>query len=453
MAHTISQNGISEQDILIHYSNNSKLLPEEWTIVFMQSTSLQSAIVTLDTFYPPVTDLSQELINEMTRKGQVQNNSEKTKLARVTSLLRTLDTWMRLFHDSVEDMTRSEALICIFHLQASGENKAELVEETVKFERAKQRGIKYTTSLKSYLLRHRLVLTDILAAVKSIGGLDPPNKRSASNRLKRGDKKNGKEAAEKEKENEKEKGKEKNNEEPKNKGGGGKKVKCDLCGKNHANYLCKEELPKIASGEKKLASHICPKCLHRKDSKNHDSNTCYLARTFKNGVFLRTSWLCSTCNSIHFKICNHGTGPSSTVDEDQSKKVVVRSTACRMTRLQREDGDEEQSDREVQLQQERNDDQGVRLPEDQREDREGQEDGEGSHHSLPQRGLLQGQDDEESEESDQDFSDQDSLSDEDDEEQPRQDFEQSEVEKNENRVCKYKWDLVNNYKNVEMINR
>ena len=174
VAHTISQNGISEQDILIHYSNNSKLLPEEWQIVFMQSTSLQSAIVTLDTFYPPVSDLSQELIMEMTKKGPVQNNSESTKLARVTSLLRTLDTWIRLFHDSVEDMTRSEALICIFHLQASGENKAELVEQTVEFERAKQRGVKYTTSLKSSLLRHRLVYTDILAAVKSIGKLDPP---------------------------------------------------------------------------------------------------------------------------------------------------------------------------------------------------------------------------------------------------------------------------------------
>ena len=91
-----------------------------------------------------------------------------------------------------------------------------------------------------------------------------------------------------------------------------------------------------------------------------------------------------------------------------------------MTRLQREDGDEEQSDQEVQLQQGRNDDQGVQLPEDRREGREGQEDGEGSDHSLPQRGLLQGQSDEENEESDQDFSDQDSLSDEDDEEQPRQ---------------------------------
>ena len=87
VAHTISQNGISEQDILIHYSNNSKLLPEEWQIVFMQSTSLQDAIVTLDTFYPPVSDLSQELIMEMTKKGPVQNNSESTKLARVTSLL------------------------------------------------------------------------------------------------------------------------------------------------------------------------------------------------------------------------------------------------------------------------------------------------------------------------------------------------------------------------------
>ena len=230
VSHTISQNGISEQDILIHYSNNSKLLPEEWQIVFMQSTSLQSAIVTLDTFYPPVSDLSQELIMEMTKKGPVQNNSESTKLARVTSLVRTLDTWIRLFHDSVGDMTRSEALICIFHLQASGENKAELVEETVKFERAKQRGVKYTTSLKSYLLRHRLVYTDILAAVKSIGKLDPPNKRSASTRgVKRGEKKNGRETAEKEKKNEKGKGK--SDEEPKNKGGGGKKdVKCDLCG-------------------------------------------------------------------------------------------------------------------------------------------------------------------------------------------------------------------------------
>ena len=31
-------------------------------------------------------------------------------------------------------------------------------------------------------------------------------------------------------------------------------------------------------------------------------------------------------------------------------------------------------------------------------------------------------------------------------------FKQSRVEKNENRVCK-KWDLVNNYKNIEMVNR
>ena len=32
-------------------------------------------------------------------------------------------------------------------------------------------------------------------------------------------------------------------------------------------------------------------------------------------------------------------------------------------------------------------------------------------------------------------------------------FERGEVEKSENRVCKYKWNLVNNYKRVEMINR
>merc|ERR1712240_164507 len=123
----------------------------------------------------------------MTKKGPVHNNSESTKPARVTSLLRTLDTW-----------------ICIFHLNASGENKAELVEQTVEFERAKQRGVKYTTSLKAYLLRHRLVYTDILAAVKSIGKLDPPKTRSASTReVKKGDKKNGRETSEKEKKNEK----------------------------------------------------------------------------------------------------------------------------------------------------------------------------------------------------------------------------------------------------------
>ena len=155
------------------------------------------------------------------------------------------------------------------------------MDETVKFERSKKQGIKYATSLKSYLLKHRLVLTDILAAVKSIGGLDNQNKRSASNRLKKGDKENGKGKNEKETAE-----KEKNEKEQEGKGGGGKKPKCDLCSKNHANYLCKEELPKIASGEKKLPGIICPKCLHRKDSTNHNSNTCYMARTFKNGVFL-----------------------------------------------------------------------------------------------------------------------------------------------------------------------
>merc|ERR1712016_145698 len=362
VSHTISHNGISEEDILIHYANNTKLLPEEWQLVFMQSTSLRSAIFTLDTFFPPVSDLSQELIMEMTKKGPVQNNSESTKLARVTSLLRTLDTWIRLFHDSVEDMTRSEALICIFHLQASGENKAELVEETVKFERAKQRGVKYTTSLKSYLLRHCLVYTDILAAVKSIGKLDPPKTRSASTReMKRGEKKNGRETSEKEKKDEKGK---KSDEEQKNKGGGKKDVKCDLCGGQHPNYLCKQELQKIASGEKKLANHVCQKCLHRKDSKNHDPSNCYLARTFKNGVFLRTSWLCSTCQSVHFKLCAHATGPSSAVDEDQNKKVIVRSCACRIFRIPAGDGGEEHQDQEqgVQLQQERSNYPDVQLP-------------------------------------------------------------------------------------------
>ena len=91
-----------------------------------------------------------------------------------------------------------------------------------------------------------------------------------------------------------------------------------------------------------------------------------------------------------------------------------------MIRLQREDGDEEQPDREVQLQQERNEDQGAQLPEEQREDQADQEDGKGSDQSLPQREPLQGQNDEGSEESDQDSSDQDSLSDQDDEEQPGQ---------------------------------
>ena len=322
VSHTIAHNGISEEDILIHYSNNTKLLPEEWQLVFMQSTSLRSAILTLDTFFPPVSDLSQELIMEMTKKGPVNNNSESTKLARVTSLLKTLDTWLRLFHDSVEDMTRSEALIVVFHLNANGENKSELVEQTVEFERAKQRGVKYTTSLKAYLLRHRLVYTDILAAVKSIGKLDPPKTRSASTReMKRGDRKNGGDASKNYKKDEKnDKGKGKNDEEKKNKEGGKKDVKCDLCGGQHPNYLCKEELKKIAAGEKKLASHICQKCLRRKDSKDHDPSNCYLARTFKNGVFLRTSWLCCTCNSVHFRLCAHNAGPSSRWTKTKPKR-------------------------------------------------------------------------------------------------------------------------------------
>ena len=392
VSHTISHNGISEEDILIHYANNTKLLPEEWQLVFMQSTSLRSAIFTLDTFFPPVSDLSQELIMEMTKKGPVHNNSESTKLARVTSLLKTLDTWIRLFHDSVEDMTRSEALIVVFHLNASGENKAELVEQTVEFERAKQRGVKYTTSLKSYLLRHRLVYTDILAAVKSIGKLDPPKTRSASTReVKRGDKKNGGDTSKNYKKDEKnDKGKGKSDEEKKNKEGGKKDVKCDLCGGQHPNYLCKQELQKIAAGEKKLASHVCQKCLRRKDSKDHDSSNCYLARTFKNGVFLRTSWLCQTCNSVHFRLCAHNAGPSSKVDEDQTKKVTIRSCACRMIRLPAEDDDEEHHEQEqgVHPRQERDNDPDVQLPGSRRHDQEDQEDGGSVEHGLPQQGLL-----------------------------------------------------------------
>ena len=91
-----------------------------------------------------------------------------------------------------------------------------------------------------------------------------------------------------------------------------------------------------------------------------------------------------------------------------------------MTRLQREDGDEEQPDREVQLQQERSEDQDAQLPEGRREDQEDQDDGEGSDQDLPQQEPLQGQDDGEDEASDQDLSDQDSLPNQDDEGQSGQ---------------------------------
>ena len=63
-------------------------------------------------------------------------------------------------------------MVIIYGLSSTNESRAELVTEICEMDKARRRGVLYAHSLRNYLLRSRMILTDVIAAVQIVGRQD-----------------------------------------------------------------------------------------------------------------------------------------------------------------------------------------------------------------------------------------------------------------------------------------
>ena len=307
----VNLHGVNPDSVLICYATTPKLLPEEYITIMANSGSLAEAIESLDTLHPSLASIRPELVRALTDLPPLQNASEKTRVHRISTLLRLLDEFLKYFGASPHrDLTRQDILVILYHFYGSSESRAELVKEVVIMEEAKQRGTMYAESLKKYLTRIRTVLVDVISALQLVGKTETPSRgKSAATRI---EKKVEKEAA-------------RTTIEKKN------GASCLICKGFHPTFSCHEQLKLIKEGKKKLGGHICASCLGEK-KQNHPPD-CAIRRSLKDNVYVLTNFKCSQGSGAHFRICGHPScGPQQAVDQDQSKPQ--RSAAARVKQLE-----------------------------------------------------------------------------------------------------------------------
>ena len=316
----ISLHGVSPDAILIHYATTPKLLPEEFTTIMANSESLQEAIGSLDTLFPSLASIRPELIRGMTDLPPLVNATEKTRVFRITTLLRLLDEFLKFFGASPHrDLTRQDVLVILHNFFGSQESRAELVKEVTMMESAKRQGVMYAEGLKQYLSKTRTILVDVISALQLLGKVESSKHRSAAGRVNNEKKENG--------------SKMQDDEAP-----GGKnetrKVTCLLCNSNtHLTFGCLDQLKMIREGKKRLdTKKICSACLGPITSP-HDQN-CSIRRSFRDGVYLLTDFKCKKGCGVHNRLCNCQAGPQQQVDPDQTKRL--RSAAMRATEASKE---------------------------------------------------------------------------------------------------------------------
>ena len=316
----ISLHGVSPDAILIHYATTPKLLPEEFTTIMANSESLQEAIGSLDTLFPSLASIRPELIRGMTDLPPLVNATEKTRVFRITTLLRLLDEFLKFFGASPHrDLTRQDVLVILHNFFGSQESRAELVKEVTMMESAKRQGVMYAEGLKQFLSKTRTILVDVISALQLLGKVESSKHRSAAGRVNNEKKENG--------------SKMQDDEAP-----GGKnetrKVTCLLCNSNtHLTFGCLDQLRMIREGKKRLdTKKICSACLGPITSP-HDQN-CSIKRSFRDGVYLLTDFKCKKGCGVHNRLCNCQAGPQQQVDPDQTKRL--RSAAMRAMQVSKE---------------------------------------------------------------------------------------------------------------------
>ena len=309
LAHSLRNFSLDPEAILLLYSNNEKLLPADWQSIFASSATLKEAICGLDMLFPPLQSVHPEIIKSMTNLPVLTSPTEKTKVFRISTLLRSLEQLIKLFgQDPAKDLSRQETMVIIYGLSSTSESRAELVTEISNMDRARKRGILYAQSLRDYLVRTRMILTDVIAAVQLVGRQEIEGKaKSAAAQLRIKEK--GKEGKE-----------------------GKKSFTCLLCSKSHPTFSCNEQLALLRSGQRTLPSKICKICLQANDEKH--PKVCGEKRFLKDGVYQKINFRCAKGCGVNHRLCACKAGATIVIDKDQSPSPAkIGSAATRVVEI------------------------------------------------------------------------------------------------------------------------
>ena len=117
---TIMTHKLDPQMLLNFYANNDKLVPSSWQEMFRNSKTLEEAIESLDSTYPPIEALQGEFISELFSFGQLDNPTEQQKIARISRLIDTLELYIKFFGGQTDkDLRRDQALVVLDRLSGS----------------------------------------------------------------------------------------------------------------------------------------------------------------------------------------------------------------------------------------------------------------------------------------------------------------------------------------------
>ena len=314
----MATHNLDEKVLLMHYSTDTRLLSSSIQDTFQTSDTLQGALDAVDSRYPPVSSLHAELQKELLAFPPMDTNSEKAKIVRLSKVLTSLEDFLKFFkNEATLDISREKILVILHNLAGDTASKQELVKEVAEMDRKRASGQLYADSLKQFLLRQRLMYTDLNAALTIVGSHGGKHRSAAYKE------KEIPEAIAKRKE------------------------MCPLCQGPHRAWACNKELQKIKDGARTLPSQICRACLEIR--KTGHPPTCSIVRTRQNGMYYLFENRCSKC-SIHVRICPCGNKAKKKIDPNQNPPPIKKSSAAlRTTFLPQENDEEEESERGAEL--------------------------------------------------------------------------------------------------------
>ena len=311
----VAQHKLDTKILLLHYATDARLLPVSMQEVFQASETLEQALETIGSRFPPLNSLHAELVKEILSYPPLEASSEKAKILRCSKLLTTLDEFLRFFKGEASlDLSRDKILFILHNLAGQQEYKQEMLREVSYMDEQRKGGQLYADSLKDFLLRYRLLYVDLHSALQLVGSHSSTKQRSAAVKTR---------------------AKPKEDVEP-----GESKDKCPLCLiKPHKAWSCSVELQKVATGARTLPPSVCAACLDVKKS-GHPTK-CSIVRSKQKGVYYLYQNLCPKC-SINIKICPCQGKAQKSVDPDQNDKAIKsRSSAFRMKIVEDKESEEE----------------------------------------------------------------------------------------------------------------
>ena len=311
----VAQHKLDTKILLLHYATDNRLLPATMQEAFQNSETLEEALKTIGSRFPPLNSLHAELVKEMLSFPPLEATSEKAKILRCSKILTTVEDFLRFFQGEPSlDISRDKILFILHNLTGQQEYKQEILREVSIMDKRRQEGQLYANSLKDFLLRYRLLYIDLHSALCLVGNHTSTKHRSAAVKT-REKKSDGPVPVE-------------------------SKGNCDLClTKPHKNWQCFVELKKVASGARTLPSHICAACLNVK--KTGHPQKCSIVRTKQKGVFYLYQNMCPKC-SVNIKICPCEEKAQKRVDPDQNEKTLKSGSAAFRIRILEENEQEDE---------------------------------------------------------------------------------------------------------------